>query len=242
MAKSKNNGVDPQMMIDRFGADTVRLFSMFAAPPEMSLDWSESGVEGMARFLRRLWAGVHAHVAGGAAPQLDAAALTAEQKAVRRKLHETIAKVGDDLGRRHTFNTAIAAIMDLMNALAKFDDASSAARAVRQESWSAITLMLNPIVPHAAHALWQALGHGESQVDDQPWPVADKDALVRDSVTLAVQVNGKLRGQVDVAANASKETAEAAAMADAGVQKFLEGLQVRKVIVVPGKIVNIVAS
>ena len=242
MAKSKNNGVDPQTMIDRFGADTVRLFSMFAAPPEMSLDWSESGVEGMARFLRRLWAGVQAHVAAGAAPTLDASALNADQKAIRRKLHETIAKVGDDLGRRHTFNTAIAAIMELMNALAKFDDASEAARAVRQEAWSAITLMLNPIVPHAAHALWQALGHGETQVDDQAWPKADESALVRDSVTLAVQVNGKLRGQVDVAANASKETAEAAALADASVQRFLEGLQIRKVIVVPGKIVNIVAS
>jgi len=242
MAKSKNNGVDPQTMINRFGADTVRLFSMFAAPPEMSLDWSESGVEGMARFLRRLWAGVQAHVAAKAAPKLDAAALDADQKTIRRKLHETIAKVGDDLGRRHTFNTAIAAVMELMNALAKFDDASDNARAVRQEAWSAIALMLNPIVPHIAHALWQELGNRETQIDDQPWPKPDETALVRDSLTLAVQVNGKLRGQVEVAANASKETAEAAAMADAGVQKFLEGLQIKKVIVVPGKIVNIVAA
>ncbi len=242
MAKSKNNGVDPQTMIDRYGADTVRLFSMFAAPPEMSLDWSESGVEGMARFLRRLWAGVQAHVAAGTSPKLDAAALTVDQKTIRRKLHETIAKVGDDLGRRHTFNTAIAAVMELMNALAKFDDASDNARAVRQEAWSAIALMLNPIVPHIAHALWQELGNRETQIDDQPWPKADESALVRDSLTLAVQVNGKLRAQIEVAANASKETAEAAAMADTGVQKFLEGLQIRKVIVVPGKIVNIVAA
>ena len=257
MAKSKNNGVDPQTMIDRYGADTVRLFSMFAAPPEMSLDWSESGVEGMARFLRRLWAGVQAHVVSGQGDAMaqrpstgsgqtglgiDPSHLNAEQKAIRRKLHETIAKVGDDLGRRHTFNTAIAAVMELMNAMAKFDDASVEARAVRQEAWSAIALMLNPIVPHAAHALWQALGHGEAQVDDQPWPQADAAALVRDSITLAVQVNGKLRGQVEVAANASKETAEAAALADVGVQKFLDGLTIRKVIVVPGKIVNIVAG
>ena len=294
MSKSKNNGVDPQLMIERYGADTVRLFSMFASPPEMSLDWNESGVEGMARFLRRLWAGVHAHVATGSEgagrqpfvvslsnheqPEaisqrpstssgrtesvatssgrtesvatssgrrgvgVDPATLTASQKAVRRKLHETIAKVGDDLGRRHTFNTAIAAIMELMNALAKFDDASDAARAVRQEAWSAITLMLNPIVPHMAHALWQALGHGETQVDDQPWPKPDEAALVRDSVTLAVQVNGKLRGQIDVPASASKEEAEAAARSDATVQKFLEGTTIRKVIVVPGKIVNIVAN
>jgi leucyl-tRNA synthetase len=242
MSKSKNNGVDPQIMIDRYGADTVRLFSMFAAPPEMSLDWNESGVEGMSRFLRRLWAGVQSHVASGPVPTLDAAALDAGQKALRRKLHETIAKVGDDLGRRHTFNTAIAAIMELMNALAKFDDASDAARAVRQEAWTAIALMLNPIVPHMAHALWQALGHGETQVDDQPWPKADEAALVRDSVVLAVQVNGKLRGQIEVPANASKEDAEAAARNDAAVQKFLDGVSIRKVIVVPGKIVNIVAN
>ncbi len=242
MSKSKNNGVDPQIMIDRYGADTVRLFSMFAAPPEMSLDWNESGVEGMARFLRRLWAGVQAHVAAGPAPVLDAAALNADQKTLRRKLHETIAKVGDDLGRRHTFNTAIAAIMELMNAIAKFDDSSDAARAVRQEAWTAIALMLNPIVPHTSHALWQALGHAETQIDDQPWPKADDAALVRGSVVLAVQVNGKLRGQIEVPANASKEDAEAAARNDATVQKFLDGVTIRKVIVVPGKIVNIVAS
>jgi leucyl-tRNA synthetase len=242
MSKSKNNGVDPQLMIDRYGADTVRLFSMFASPPEMSLDWNESGVEGMARFLRRLWAGVQAHVAAGPAPALDAGALNGDQKALRRKLHETIAKVGDDLGRRHTFNTAIAAIMELMNAIAKFDDASDAARAVRQEAWTAIALMLNPIVPHMSHALWQALGHGETQVDDQPWPKADEAALVRDSVVLAVQVNGKLRGHIEVPANASKEDAETAARNDPTVQKFLEGATIRKVIVVPGKIVNLVAN
>ncbi len=274
MSKSKNNGVDPQLMIERYGADTVRLFSMFASPPEMSLDWNESGVEGMARFLRRLWAGVHAHVAAGsegaggqpfvvslsnheqpdASTQrpstssgrtgvgVDPATLTADQKAVRRKLHETIAKVGDDLGRRHTFNTAIAAVMELMNALAKFDDTSEQARAVRQEAWTAITLMLNPIVPHMAHALWQALGQDETQIDDQPWPKPDEAALVRDSITLAVQVNGKLRGQIEVPASASKEDAEAAARTDATVLKFLEGVTIRKVIVVPGKIVNIVAN
>ena len=242
MSKSKNNGVDPQIMIERYGADTVRLFSMFASPPEMSLDWNESGVEGMARFLRRLWAGVQAHVAAGPAPVLDAAALNADQKTLRRKLHETIAKVGDDLGRRHTFNTAIAAIMELMNAIAKFDDGSESARAVRQEAWTAITLMLNPIVPHTAHALWQALGHAETQIDDQPWPKADDTALVRDSAVLAVQVNGKLRGQIEVSANASKEDAEAAARNDATVQRFLDGMSIRKVIVVPGKIVNIVAN
>jgi leucyl-tRNA synthetase len=145
-------------------------------------------------------------------------------------------------GRRQTFNTAIAAIMELMNAIAKFDDGSESARAVRQEAWTAITLMLNPIVPHTAHALWQALGHAETQIDDQPWPKADDTALVRDSAVLAVQVNGKLRGQIEVPANASKEDAEAAARNDATVQRFLDGMSIRKVIVVPGKIVNIVAN
>jgi len=242
MSKSKNNGVDPQVMVDQFGADTVRLFSMFAAPPEQSLEWSEAGVEGMARFLRRLWAQVHKHVAKGAAPALDAGALTAPQKAIRRHVHETIAKVGDDYGRRYTFNTAIAAVMELINALAKFDDESAQGRAVLQEAWTSVVLLLNPITPHVAHALWQALGHGESLLEDQPFPKADPAALVRDALTLAVQVNGKLRGTIEVPVDASKEAVEAQALADANVQKFIAGLAVRKVIVVPGKIVNIVVG
>jgi leucyl-tRNA synthetase len=242
MSKSKNNGVDPQILVDRHGADTVRLFSMFAAPPEQSLEWSEAGVEGMARFLRRLWAQVHKHVARGAAPALDVAALTAEQKSIRRQVHETIAKVGDDYGRRYTFNTAIAAVMELINALAKFDDDSAMGRAVLQEAWEAVTLLLDPITPHIAHALWQALGHAETLIEDRPFPQADPAALVRDTVTLAVQVNGKLRATIDVPVNASKEAIEAQAMADASVQKFIAGQTVRKVIVVPGKIVNIVVA
>ncbi len=242
MSKSKNNGVDPQILVDRHGADTVRLFSMFAAPPEQSLEWSEAGVEGMARFLRRLWAQVHKHVARGAAPALDVGALSAEQKTIRRQVHETIAKVGDDYGRRYTFNTAIAAVMELINALAKFDDDSAQGRAVLQEAWEAVTLLLDPITPHIAHALWQALGHGETLIEDRPFPQADPAALVRDSVTLAVQVNGKLRATIEVAVNASKESIEAQAMADSAVQKFIGGQTVRKVIVVPGKIVNIVVA
>ena len=242
MSKSKNNGVDPQSMVDRFGADTVRLFSMFAAPPEQSLEWNEAGVEGMARFLRRLWAAVFKHVQAGACSALDVAALNSEQKAVRRKLHETIEKVGDDIGRRHAFNTAIAAVMELLNTLTRFDDASAQGRAVLQEAWTAVTLMLNPIVPHTAHALWQALGHGESLIEQQSFPVADHAALVKDAVTLALQVNGKLRGTLDVAVNESRELIESQALADVGVQRALEGLTVRKLIVVPGKIVNIVAS
>ena len=242
MAKSKNNGVDPQTMVDRYGADTVRLFSMFAAPPEQSLEWNEAGVEGMARFLRRLWSQVQKHVAEGPAPALDAATLDGAQKALRRQLHETIQKVGDDYGRRHTFNTAIAAVMELLNALAKFDDASAQGRALRQEAFEAVTLLLNPITPHTSHALWQRLGHPEATLEDIAFPQADPAALVREAATLAVQVNGKLRGTIEVSVNAGKDTIEALALAEPNVQKFLEGLSVRKVIVVPGKIVNIVAG
>ncbi|MEQ4575942.1 MAG: leucine--tRNA ligase [Gammaproteobacteria bacterium] len=242
MSKSKNNGVDPQAMVDKYGADTVRLFSMFAAPPEQSLEWNEAGVDGMARFLRRLWAQVHRHVADGAAPALDAAALDAGQKAMRRKTHETIGKVGDDYGRRYSFNTAIAAVMELSNALAKFEDASAQGRAVRQEALEAMVLLLNPITPHASHALWQALGHAETLLEDVPFPAVDESALVRDALTLAVQVNGKLRGTIDVPADAPKDQIEALAKAEPNAAKFLEGLTIRKVIIVPGKIVNIVAA
>ena len=242
MSKSKNNGVDPQAMVGKYGADTVRLFSMFAAPPEQSLEWNEAGVDGMARFLRRLWTQVQKHVADGAAPSLDASALDAGQKALRRKTHETIDKVGHDYGRRHSFNTAIAAVMELMNAVAKFDDGSDAGRAVRQEALEAAVLLLNPITPHSSHALWQLLGHAEALLEDVPFPQADPTALVRDAVTLAVQVNGKLRGTIEVAADAAREQVEALARAEPNTAKFLEGLAVRKVIVVPGKIVNIVAG
>ncbi len=242
MSKSKNNGVDPQAMVAKYGADTVRLFSMFAAPPEQSLEWNEAGVDGMARFLRRLWTMVHRHAADGGAPALDVAALDAGQKALRRKTHETIGKVGDDYGRRHAFNTAIAAVMELLNVLAKFDDASDQGRAVRQEALQAAVLLLNPITPHACHAMWQALGHGETLLEDQPFPQVDAGALVKDALTLAVQVNGKLRGTIEVAADASRELIEAAAREEPNAAKFLEGLAVRKVIIVPGKIVNIVAG
>lgn len=242
MSKSKNNGVDPQSMVGKYGADTVRLFSMFAAPPDQSLEWNEAGVEGMSRFLRRLWREVQAHADAGAAPALNIATLDGARKTLRRQLHETIAKVGDDIGRRQSFNTAIAALMELMNALGKFDDASPQGRAVRQETLTAVVLLINPFTPHASHALWQLLGHAETVLEDQAWPVADPAAMVRDSLTLAVQVNGKLRGTIEVPAAASKEDAEAAAKADPAVAKQLEGLTIRKVIVVPGKIVNIVAG
>ena len=243
MSKSKNNGVDPQLMVGKYGADTVRLFSMFAAPPEQSLEWNEAGVDGMARFLRRLWALVARHVESGVVSSaLDVASLTAPQKDLRRKLHETIAKVGDDYGRRYSFNTAIAAVMELLNVLGKFDDASDNGRALRQEALETVVLLLNPITPHACHALWQQLGHAETVLEDIAFPQADPAALKRDALTLAVQVNGKLRGTIEVAADATREQLEALGLAEPNVVKFLEGMSVRKVIIVPGKIINIVAG
>ena len=242
MAKSKNNGVDPQTMVDRYGADTVRLFSMFAAPPEQSLDWNESGVEGMSRFLRRLWAQANKHVALGRPPALDVSALSPAARSLRRQLHETIQKVGDDYGRRYTFNTAIAAVMELLNALARYDEASANASALRQEAFEAVTLLLNPITPHTAHALWQKLGHAETTLEDLAFPKADPAAMVRELVTLAVQVNGKLRGTIEVGSGAEREDIERLALADANVVKFMGGMTVRKIIVVPGKIVNIVVA
>ncbi len=240
MSKSKNNGVDPQVLVDKYGADTVRLFSMFAAPPEQSLEWSEAGVEGMARFLRRLWRDVQAHAAQPDHPEVDPASLDAAQKALRRQTHEVIAKVGDDYGRRHSFNTAIASLMELLNAVGKFNDASDQGRAVRHEAFEAVVLLLNPITPHISHALWQVLGHPQILLDDLPFPKADPAALVRDAVTLAVQVNGKLRGTLEAAPDAAREAVEAAALALPAVLALLAGQPPKKVIVVPGKIVNIV--
>ena len=245
MSKSKNNGVDPQAMIDRFGADTVRLFMMFAAPPEQSLEWSDAGVEGAQRFLKRLWKLVADHVNAGTPAALDVAALDDAQKALRRKTHETIAKASDDIGRRTTFNTAIAAVMELTNALGRFQNESGAdspqGLAVTREAVEACVLLLAPITPHACHALWEALGHAEPAIDAR-WPAVDESALVKDSVELAVQVNGKLRARIEVAPDAARDAVEAEAMASENVQRHIEGKTVRKVIVVPGKLVNIVAN
>ena len=242
MSKSKNNGVDPQAMVDKFGADTVRLFSMFAAPPEQSLEWNEAGVEGMSRFLRRFWREVTTHAAQPDHPEVDVAALNAAQKTLRRQLHEAIQKVGDDYGRRYSFNTAIAALMELLNHVSKFDDMSEQGRAVRHETLQTMVLLLNPVTPHVCHHLWQVLGNAEALLEDVPFPQADPAALVRDAVTLAVQVNGKLRGTIEVGVQTAKDEIEALALAEPNVRKFMEGMAVRKVIVVPGKIVNIVAG
>ncbi len=239
MSKSKNNGVDPQVMIDRYGADTVRLFMMFAAPPDQSLEWSDSGVEGAFRFLRRLWTQIHKHLQQDT-PTLEVAALSEAEKDLRRALHETIAKVSDDIGRRYTFNTAIAACMELLNSLQRADDTPQT-RAIQREGFNAVTLMLSPIVPHICQALWEALG-GTGLLIHQPWPVVDKAALHKSSVELVVQVNGKVRAKIQVAADADPETVEQTALNNVNVQKFTAGKTVRKVIVVAGKLVNIVAN
>jgi leucyl-tRNA synthetase len=239
MSKSKGNTVDPQAMIEQYGADAVRLFMMFASPPEQTLEWSDAGIEGAARFLRRLWKRVYMHVSAGTAQAPDVSALTPEQKALRGKLHETIAKVGDDIGRRYTFNTAIAAVMELVNALYKFEDTSPRGRVVMQEALEAVVLLLSPIVPHVSHRLWHALGHTDA-VLDRPWPVADPAALVRERVRLVVQVNGKLRGQVEVAVDAPEDELQAVALAEENVQRFVGGKPLRKCIVVPGKLINLV--
>ena len=240
MSKSKGNTVDPQGLIDRYGADTVRLFTMFAAPPEQSLEWSDSGVEGAYRFLKRLWKQVQEHAAHGATPDLDVAALNDAQKAIRCAVHTTLAKVSDDIGRRYTFNTAIAANMELMNELNRFSDESPQGRAVMQEALESVVLMLSPIVPHITHALWHALGREEAVVNCR-WPEVDESALVQEAITLVIQVNGKVRGRIDVPADADQDALQELVMGEPNVQKHVQDRPVRKFIVVPGKLVNIVA-
>ncbi len=241
MSKSKGNTVDPQSLIDRYGADTVRLFMMFAAPPDQSLEWSDSGVEGASRFLKRLWKAVQVHVLAGPAGAVDTDALDDVQKALRRKVHETIRKVSDDIGRRYTFNTAIAANMELLNELGRFRDDSEQGRALVQEALDAVVLMLAPIVPHICHELWSALGHRDAIVD-HAWPEADQAAMQKDSVELAVQVNGKMRGRIAIAADATNELITDTALAEANVKRFVEGKVLRKAIVVPGRLVNLVVA
>jgi leucyl-tRNA synthetase len=240
MSKSKNNGVDPQSLVDRYGADTARLFMMFAAPPEQSLEWSDEGVEGAFRFMKRLWRLVHQHVGDeAAAPALEPASLSAPQRELRRQVHETLVKVTNDIGRRRTFNTAIAAVMELSNALARFEDRSPQGRALMQEALEIVVLALSPVVPHACHALWQALGRTSAVVDER-WPEADPAALERETLELVVQVNGKLRGRVQVPADASEALVREAALADPNVQRFMEGKPLRKFVYVPGRLANLV--
>ena len=241
MSKSKNNGIDPQEMVEKYGADTVRLFMMFASPAEMTLEWQESGVEGAKRFLGRVWNLVYEYSQNPATTALDVTALSADQKALRRDVHKTIAKVSDDIGRRQTFNTAIAAVMELMNKLTRAPLESEQDRAVMAEALSAVVRMLYPITPHICFELWKALGN-ESNIDHAEWVKADEAAMVEDEKLIVVQVNGKVRGKVTVAADADEETVKTVAFADENVKKFTDNTQIVKVIYVPGKLLNVVVK
>ncbi|MGB0732852.1 MAG: leucine--tRNA ligase, partial [Pontibacterium sp.] len=242
MSKSKNNGIDPQVMIDRYGADTVRLFMMFAAPPEQSLEWSDSGVEGAHRFLKRLWKQVFDfNQSGTDLAAIVQSELTSQQADLRRKTHETIGKVSDDIARRQTFNTAIAAVMELSNTIGKFVDVSPVGRAITQEALTAAIQLLSPIVPHISHSLWIEMGH-EGDIALSSWPTVDEDALVRASIQMVVQVNGKVRAKIEVAADADQDVILHTALADESVQKHIADKSIRKKIVVPNKLVNIVVG
>jgi leucyl-tRNA synthetase len=245
MSKSKNNGVDPTALVEQFGADTARLFMMFTAPPEQTLEWSEEGVQGSFRFIRRLWKAVFDQV--NAPPPADAITTTefdktrlnAEQKELRRIANSTLAKVTDDIGRRRSFNTAVAAVMELLNAIGKFDHKSLAGRVVAHEALEIAVMCLSPMIPHVTHALWRELGH-EQALALERWWAPDADALVQDSIEISVQVGGKMRARVGIPADATQEVAVAAALGDSNVQRFVEGKPIRKAIYVPGKLVNIV--
>lgn len=245
MSKSKGNTVEPAELIEKYGADTVRLFTMFAAPPTQSLEWSDSGVEGSARFLRKLWRICMEHISVDNA-ELDRSQLTDAQKELRLKTHSTLQKISDDFGRRQTFNTAVAAVMELVNTITRFQENTDANKnandqAVTREALEIVLLALSPIVPHFCHALWQRFGH-QTAIIDETWPSVDEDALIQDSVQFVVQVNGKLRGKLNAAADADQNSLMALAKEDENVQRFLEDKTVRKVIVVPGKLINIVVG
>jgi len=237
MSKAKGNTVDPQELIQKYGADTVRLFMMSAAPPEQSLEWSDDGVQGAFRFLKRFWTATSKHCAGGEAEYV--APCSEAQLDLRRKTHQTIAKVSDDIGRRYKFNTAIAATMELLNAITRFNDDSPAGRAVVQEALESIVLLLAPIVPHICHALWRQLGH-DSSLLIAAWPTTDDSALVQDMIEIVVQVNGKLRARITIPVDASEDDVKEMAIADENVQRFIAGKEIRKAIVVPGRLVNVV--
>lgn len=241
MSKSKGNTVDPQELIERYGADTVRLFTMFAAPPEQSLEWQDSGVEGANRFLRKLWKQVATLQEKGAAIAKEIDTLNDMQRDLYRKTHETIAKVSDDYGRRQTFNTAIAAVMELLNDITKLANSADSHSGIEREALETAVLLLSPITPHISHVLWHELGHNEAIINVS-WPTVNEAALIRNTIEMVVQVNGKLRGKISVAADASKADIEKAAIADENVQRFTEGVTIRKIIVVPNKLVNIVVG
>tara|TARA_Y100000389_G_C17470818_1_gene530562 strand:+ start:258 stop:2708 length:2451 start_codon:yes stop_codon:yes gene_type:complete len=239
MSKAKGNTVDPEDLIRKYGSDTVRLFIMFAAPPEQALEWSNDGAHGSFRFLNRFWTAVIDHINDAEPSELKMKTLTNSQKDLRRKLHQTIFKIGDDFGRRNSFNTAIAASMELLNAVNKFKDSSENGRAIKHEALESIVIMLSPIVPHICHALWQHLGH-KSALIDQQWPKYDESAIALDLVEMVIQVNGKLRAKMSVSINIDNTKIEKLAMDNENVKRFIDGKAVKRIIIVPGKLVNIV--
>ncbi|OTQ72764.1 MULTISPECIES: leucine--tRNA ligase [unclassified Gilliamella] len=241
MSKSKNNGIDPQEMVEKYGADTVRLFMMFASPADMTLEWQESGVEGANRFIKRVWRLVYEHAQLGKTTTLDLSKLTANQKTLRRELHKTIAKVSDDIGRRQTFNTAIAAVMEFMNRLQKAPQETNQDRALMDESLNAVVRLLYPMMPHACFVMWQALGHSET-IDNASWPTSDESAMVEDEKLIVVQINGKVRGKFTVPADAEQDFVVEQAKQEPNIQKYLTDTTIRKVIYVPGKLLNLVVS
>ena len=240
MSKSKGNTVDPEQLIEKFGADTVRLFTMFAAPPDNSLEWVDTGVDGSARFLKKLWRFIYLHLQSGATQKpINSNELNSAQKELRNKIHSTIKKVSDDIGRRYTFNTAIAANMELLNDLSALKPQHNNDYAVIREGVEAIVLMLWPIVPHICSQLWHSLGH-KSGIENQAWPKYDEKVLVRDSLQLMVQVNGKLRDKIIVPADADDEVIKTSALQNEKIQTYIAQQTVKKVIVVKGRLVNIV--
>ncbi|OTQ58173.1 leucine--tRNA ligase [Gilliamella sp. A7] len=241
MSKSKNNGIDPQEMVEKYGADTVRLFMMFASPADMTLEWQESGVEGANRFIKRVWRLVYEHAQLGKATALDLSKLTAEQKTLRRELHKTIAKVSDDIGRRQTFNTAIAAVMEFMNRLQKASLDTDQDRALMDESLNAVVRLLYPMMPHVCFVMWQALGHSET-IDNASWPIADESAMVEDEKLIVIQINGKVRGKFTVPADAKQDFVVEQAKQEPNIQKYLTDMTIHKVIYVPGKLLNLVVG
>ena len=241
MSKSKNNGVDPQAMINKYGADTIRLYTIFASPPEQSLEWSESGVEGAHRFLRRIWKQVSTHLSNGEVKPLNIAKLNKEQKSLRRKTHETIQKVSDDIERRMMFNTAVAAVMELTNATSKFSGNSEQDRAVLREALEVTILLISPIAPHITHSIWKSLGHTQPIIQAK-WPKVDETALIKDSLTFIIQINGKVRSKLEVAPNMSNEEIQTLALEQPNITKFINNKDINKIIVVPNKLVNIVTN
>ena len=241
MSKSKANGIDPEEMVRMYGADTVRLFMMFASPAELTLEWRQSGVEGSQRFLRKLWNQVQDLIVDGAKCTTDVSKLPSNLKKIRHQLHVTIEKVTDDIGRRQTFNTAIAAIMELLNEAAKLNAKDEQSLAVRYEIYNNVVLMLYPIVPHICFKLWEVLGN-TTKLDEERWPEADKSALTEDEITVVVSVNGKVRGRINIDPNLDEQSVINIATSNADVQKFIDGKQIKKTIYVKGRLVNIVVA